>query len=207
PLLGADPRRALRVPLVREPPERGPRDEEERAADRAGRQRRRMHAALREHEDRTGGGERRPEDRAGRVGVEPTAPPDEDEPAGDERDPEDDAIREPEGAEDEHGGGDAERTDDPGAVAPVGGPEGQVEQDPGPAREREQGEDQPDERRVDAERPGDPGADAREDARVGITPEARQRHRGSSYGAVDRDLAEPCPHVEDEDAAARCPDR
>src|SRR6185437_4738857 len=76
-----------------------------------------------------------------------------------------------------------------------------------PARQREQGEDQPDERRVDAERPGDPGADAREDARLGITPEARQRHRGSSYGALDRDLAQPGPHVEDEDAPARCPDR
>src|SRR5205085_1457070 len=66
--------------------------------------------------------------------------------------------------------------------------------------------DQPDERRVDAERPGDPGADAREDARVGITPEARQRHRRSSYGALDRDLAQPGPYVEDEDAVPRRPD-
>ena len=65
-------------------------------------------------------------------------------------------------------------------------PEGEVEEDPGPARQREQREDEAHERRVDAERIRDAAADAgddavalapleREDGELGHEPPARPR--------------------------------
>src|SRR5581483_9470181 len=56
-------------------------------------------------------------------------------------------------------------------------PDGDIQDDAGSAREREQCEDEPDKGRVDADGLGDPGADSREHAVLGAAADRRERHR------------------------------
>ena len=203
PLLGADPSRPLGIPLEREAPHPGPGDEEQRAGDGSRREQRGGRAFAREEHDGADGRKRHAPVGERCVRAEAAAlAPREGEPAGDQRDPDHRLVGEAECSEERDAREEGEHRGDPDAI-PLRrpGPESEVEEDPGPARQREKREDEADEGGVDPEGPRDARADPRDHSLVGAGGE-RPQHPGSSYGAVDHDLAGTDARIDDEHALA-----
>ena len=200
-LLAADPRGSLDVPLEREPPDPRAADQEQRAGDGTGREQLRGGALAREQDDGAEAGERDPAVGQRRVRAEAAAlTPREREPAGDQRDADDRPVGEAERAEQRSACEECEQGRDPDLLPFGPGPETEVQEDPGPARQGEQGEDQPDEGGVDPESPGDACADTRDHPLVGARRKCAQRHAASSYGALDPHRPRADARVEHEDA-------
>ncbi len=98
-----------------------------------------------------------------------------DEARHDRRDAEDACPREADREQERGGCEDDEPQSEPGAPAVRIGPEREVEQDPRAAGQRQQGEDEPDKRRIDVERRPDAAADAGDHAVVVAAGEGEGR--------------------------------
>ena len=202
-LLAADPGGALDVPLDGEPPHPRAADQEECACHGARREQLRGGAFAREQDDGAHRCERDAAVREGRVRAEAAAlEPGEGEPAGDQRDADDRLAGEAERSEQHAAREEREHRGDPGLSSFGPRPETEVEEDPGSAGQRQQREDEPDERRVDAERPRDARAHACDHPLVRARSEGAQRHAASSYGALDPNGPRADARVEHQDALA-----
>ena len=93
-----------------------------------------------------------------------------------------------------------EQRGDPDVIPLRPCPKSEVEEDPGPAGQRQEREDEPDEGGVDPEGLRDARADPRDHPLVGARGERAQRHAASSYGALDANRPRADVRVEHEDA-------
>ena len=169
----------LGVPLEGEAPHPRPGDEEQRPGDGSWREQRGGRAFAREQDDGAEGRERHASVGERRVRAEAAAlPPREGEPAGDQGDADHRLVGEAERSEERDAREEREDRGDPHAV-PLRRPrpDGEVEEDPGSARQREQREDEAHERGVDPEGPRDARADPRDHSLVGAGGERPQRIR------------------------------
>jgi hypothetical protein len=138
PLLASDARRALDVTVEREPPHPGAGDQEKRPGDGAGRQQRRGRTPAREERHGAQRRERQPPIRERRVRAEAASlPQGHREPRGDQRDPEHRPVGETERAQQDRARDEREHGRDPDAPPTGPRPESEVEEDPGPARQRQ----------------------------------------------------------------------